>query len=90
MADVTGIETKRSVADAERDLNRLYARVFATTEGQAVLRHLQLMTLDRAVYGAHRDQSAPQVDHLHAAWRDGQNQLVRGIIGRARAGMEGH
>ena len=56
------------------ELNMLYASVFVTTEGQAVLRHLQAVTLDKPVYGPDRAPSSPREESQHAAWRDGVHQ----------------
>ncbi len=69
--------------------NLLFAKVFTTPEGANVLRVLQASTLDAPVYASNKQIDAPSDDALYAAWRDGQNQLVRMIIGAVNDGREG-
>ena len=89
MLDPTNPGTVQNKSDLERAVNRAYASVFQQGEGPAVLRHLVSHTLERYVYGKTRDARGPRDDALYGAWRDGQNQLVREILGRINRGREG-
>jgi len=62
------------------ELNRLYARVFNTEDGQKVLRHLRAITIEQPTF-------IPGEVSSYGYCREGQNSLVREIekrIERAR------
>jgi hypothetical protein len=78
LLDEQAIEHKEYINVTE--LNRLYARVFNTEEGQKVLKHLRAITIEQPVF-------IPGEEASYGFCREGQNSLVREIekrIARAR------
>jgi hypothetical protein len=78
LLDEQAIEHKEYINVTE--LNRLYARVFNTEEGQKVLKHLRAITIEQPAF-------IPGEEASYGFCREGQNSLVREIekrIARAR------
>jgi len=78
LLDEQGIEHKEFINVVE--LNRLYARVFNTEDGQKVLKHLRAITIEQPAF-------IPGEVASYGYCREGQNSLVREIekrIERAR------
>jgi|TARA_R100001129_G_scaffold174136_1_gene146237 hypothetical protein len=78
LLDEQAIEHKEFINVTE--LNRLYARVFNTEEGQKVLKHLRAITIEQPAF-------IPGEEASYGFCREGQNSLVREIekrIARAR------
>jgi hypothetical protein len=65
-------------AEEKRGIERSYARLFSTEDGQRVLAHLQGMTFLRA-YG-------PDAEDNHIRYAEGQRALVASILRLIRAG----
>jgi len=83
------------VSDAQKADNRLFVDVFATEQGKRVLEILRLETFEQAVFRHARDTKkgtqvfGPQDETLYAAWREGQNHLLRVILDRIECGRKG-
>lgn len=70
LLDEQAIEHKEFINVTE--LNRLYARVFNTEEGQKVLKHLRAITIEQPAF-------IPGEEASYGFCREGQNSLVREI-----------
>jgi hypothetical protein len=78
LLDEQAIEHKEFINVVE--LNRLYARVFNTEDGQKVLKHLRAVTIEQPTF-------IPGESASYGYCREGQNSMVREIekrIERAR------
>jgi hypothetical protein len=68
--------------DATQDtVNKMYARVFSTTDGLKVVEHLRQKTLDQPCF-------SPGSDASYGFAREGQNSVVREIENRIRIGRQ--
>jgi|TARA_R100000329_G_scaffold78910_2_gene67656 hypothetical protein len=78
LLDEQAVEHKEYINVTE--LNRLYARVFNTDDGQKVLKHLRAITIEQPAF-------IPGEEASYGFCREGQNSLIREIekrIARAR------
>ena len=78
LLDEQAVEHKEYINVTE--LNRLYARVFNTDDGQKVLKHLRAITIEQPAF-------IPGEEASYGFCREGQNSLIREIekrIERAR------
>jgi hypothetical protein len=68
--------------DTSQDtMNKMYARVFSTTDGQKVVEHLRQKTLDQPCF-------LPGSDSSYGYAREGQNSIVREIENRIKIGRQ--
>jgi len=65
-------------AAARRDIEKSYARLFASADGQQVLAHLQGLTMMRAL--------GPEAPEAHIRHAEGQRALVGTILRLIAAG----
>jgi hypothetical protein len=72
----------RDALQRRYDIDRHYARAFATPDGLAVLQHLRALTIEQPAW-------VPGQDASHGFAREGQDSIVREIEKRIRRAQDG-
>lgn len=75
------VYTNPNVRLEQKDMERVFTRLFSTEDGQKVLSYLQVMTFQRA--------HGPSVSDDHLRYSEGQRSLVATILRMIDRGRQG-
>lgn len=77
-----GLEAQPPKTAEIQPIDKIYARVFSSADGQTVLKHLKTVTTERETW-------VPGADPSYGYFREGQNMMTRYIIDKIKRGADG-